>query len=136
MLIIAQIKSPILVGMIIASKVHFTLFVSFLIVRQVVEHGKCMREKITVQTAVIIVQPLSVNSALKSARLSSSISEPVERYAIIIIGKTISLAGNPRIKANKITPSSPKNCANGSKKSEQYFNKLISATFKFSYNFV
>ena len=40
-------------------------------------------------------------------------------YAIMMIGMTISLAGNPRIKAIRITPSNPISCANGSKKAAQ-----------------
>ena len=39
-------------------------------------------------------------------------------YDIIIIGTTISFAGIPRRKASKIVPSSPRNCAKGSKKPE------------------
>lgn len=42
----------------IVKNIHFQLFVSFLMVRQVVEHGKCNKENKIVQIAVINVQPL------------------------------------------------------------------------------
>ena len=41
----------------IVINVHFILPVSFFIVRQVVEHGKCNKENKMVQIAVIIVHP-------------------------------------------------------------------------------
>ena len=48
--------------------VHFTLFVSFHIVKSVVEQGKWNIENIQVQIAVVTVHPLSVRIVL---RLSS-----------------------------------------------------------------
>ena len=43
-----------------------------------------------------------------------------------MMGITISLAGNPSIKANKITPSIPNNFAKGSKKADVKDNNVIS----------
>ena len=44
---------------------------------------------------------------------------------MIIIGKTISFAGNPKINAMRITPSRPINFANGSRKFDTCNNKLM-----------
>ncbi len=49
--------TPVTVGISIDSNVYFGLFVSFFIVRQVVEHGKCITVIIIIHTAVIIPQP-------------------------------------------------------------------------------
>ena len=46
----------------------------------------------------------------------------------MMIGTTISFAGNPRINANKMTPSIPRRCANGSRNSEQWASNVISPT--------
>lgn len=107
---------PIIVGIKIEIKVHLILPVSFLIVKQVVEQGKCISEKIMKHIAVINVQPLSTNNVFRSNKLLNSIKFPVAIYPIIIIGTTISLAGNPKIKDIKITPSNPIKLAMGSKK--------------------
>ena len=40
---------------------------------------------------------------------------PCDRYAITIIGRTVSLAGKPRINARSIVPSRPIALANGSR---------------------
>lgn len=53
---------------------------------------------------------------------------------MIIIGMTISLAGNPKIKAIKITPSKPIALANGSKALEQMCKILLSPIFILAIN--
>ena len=68
------------------------------------------------QRAVESVQPFAVSSVFKATRSLISERLPAERYAATIIGRTISFAGNPKINAVRITPSSPKNLANGSRK--------------------
>ena len=65
-----QIVIPHKVGMIIAKNVHFQLFVSFFIVKQVVEQGKCIKQKIIVQSAVNQVQPLLISNVFKVFKLS------------------------------------------------------------------
>ena len=62
-----------------ASIVHFQLPVSFLMVRSVVEHGQCMREKSMVHSAVVIVHPWETNSAFISGRLPVSAMLPSAR---------------------------------------------------------
>lgn len=70
---------PVTVGTRKEAIVHFTLWVSFFIVRQVVEQGQCIRENNMVLTAVIQVQPwltnrsLSTDRSLISSRLPSAI---------------------------------------------------------------
>ena len=113
---------PIKVGIIIANSVHFILPVSFFIVKQVVEHGKWHNENISTHIAVVIVQPLLTKIDLKLSKLSYSTKLPVAIYVISIIGITISLAGNPKIKEIKITPSIPINFPKGSKNNEIWFN--------------
>ena len=120
------------VGRTTANAVHFQLPVSFFIVKTVVEHGQCIIENIIVFTAVIQVHPFCTNKSFNCVRLSKSVIVLWFIYVIMIIGITISLAGKPSINANNITPSSPINCANGSKKSEQYFNKVISFMLTFA----
>ena len=97
-----------------ASAVHFQLPVSFFIVKQVVEHGQWKSENIIVHIAVFIVHPLLISTIFNSAKSFISIILPVDMYAIKIIGTTISLAGNPKINAISITPSSPSMHAKGS----------------------
>ena len=109
---------PIIVGTNTETIVHFQLPVSFFIVSRVVEQGQCMREKSMVLMAVSHVQPLFTNSAFRAARLSIDSILPCAIYAIIIMGMTISLAGKPRMKANRITPSRPRRWAKGFRKSE------------------
>ena len=99
--------------------VHFRLCVSLWIVRQVVEQGQCIKENSMVQIAVSQVQPLSTSSWRSWARSFISNILPVHKYDIITIGITISLAGKPRIKAKRMTPSIPSSFPSGSKKEEQ-----------------
>ena len=121
-----QIVKPQIVGIIKERAVHLKLLHSFFIVKQVVEHGQCIRQNNDVQRAVNQVQPLLTNSVLSSVKLSYSVKLPLHKYAIIIIGITISLAGKPNMNAINITPSNPNNFANGSKKLEIWFNRLTS----------
>ena len=67
------------VGISAARAVHRRLPVSFQMVRQVVEHGQCARENSAMHTAVSPVQPLSVSSCPRPARLSHSVRVPLER---------------------------------------------------------
>ncbi len=53
-------------------------------------------------------------------------------YPMIIIGNTISFAGNPSIKESNIIPSIPTSLANGSKKFEQYARTLRLFIFEFA----
>ena len=64
----AHTTTPVSRGVRTDVSVHFTLLVSFHIVRRVVEQGKWNIEKMQVQRAVVQVQPLSVSIVL---RLSS-----------------------------------------------------------------
>ena len=114
--ITAHIIIPHIVGNTIETKVHFLLLVSFNIVRQVVEQGQCINEKIIVQIAVFIDHPFKSNIFLISIKLFICSNSPDNVYAIIAIGITISFAGNPRIKAVSNTPSNPINLAKGSRK--------------------
>ena len=50
----------------------------------------------------------------------------------MIIGITISFAGNPKMNAIRITPSSPKRCANGSKNDAQYVSRFMPFTLAFA----
>ena len=59
---IKQIQIPVNVGIKIESNVYFILFVSLLIVKQVVEQGKCIIQKIIVHIAVLSVHPLFIKS--------------------------------------------------------------------------
>ena len=112
--------------------VHLRLPVSFFIVRQVVEQGQCISENSITLTAVIHVQPLAISRFLSSARLDKSMMLPAARYAIMMMGNTISLAGNPKINARRITPSKPKICANGSRKLAQILKMVCPSTEKFA----
>lgn len=127
-----QITTPIIVGIIKETAVHLRLPVSFLIVKSVVEQGQCINENSIVLIAVIQVHPLSTKSCFKLSRLSNSKMVPCDIYAIIIIGRTISLAGNPSINAIRITPSRPIYLANGSKNSVQWLSRPESPTVTFA----
>ena len=127
-----QIKIPVTVGSRNARIVHFQLLVSFLIVRQVVEQGQWNREKRIIHTAVSQVHPLSINKAFNSVKLFISIKLPCAKYDIIAIGSTISLAGKPRMKAIRITPSRPMSLANGSRKLVQCASTEQSPTVMFA----
>lgn len=102
-----QSNMPIAVGNKKPIAVHFKLCVSFFIVKSVVEQGQCIRKNSRVHRALIGVQPLLISSALISAVSCRVTICPVDIYAIIIIGSTISLAGNPKINAISIMPSRP-----------------------------
>ena len=110
-----QIAIPTRVGIMNAAKVHFRLPVSFFMVRSVVEQGQWKRENSIVFTAVKTVQPFSKNSSFISAKERASDIVPCDKYAITIIGSTVSFAGKPRIKAKSMVPSSPIVLANGSR---------------------
>lgn len=128
--IIKQIPNPITVGSSIAIPVHLKLPVSFFIVRQVVEQGQCIKKIIIVQIAVIMFQPLAIKIFLISYTFDISTNSPVDKYAISIIGITISFAGKPKINAIKITPSIPNKLANGFKKVVQCVSILTPDIFK------
>ena len=102
---IEQIMIPVTAGTKKDTIAHFQLLASFFIVKSVVEQGQCINENNITLIAVIHVQPFSTNKLFNITKLSISIKLPLARYAIIMIGITISLAGNPKINANKITPS-------------------------------
>ena len=127
-----QLPTPITVGTSAEIIVHLILCVSFFIVNIVVEQGQCIKENSIMLIAVIHVQPLSTNNCFNTDRLSSSSIFPFAIYAMMIIGITISFAGNPKIKARRITPSNPITLANGSKKSEQYARSVISPICTFA----
>ena len=84
------------------------------------------------QIAVVVVQPFETNNSFNADSESNWASVPCDRYAMIIIGITISFAGNPKINAIKITPSSPKIRANGSKNDEQILSRLAPSTVMFA----
>ena len=107
-----------MVGIIKERTVHLKLLHSFFIVKQVVEQGQCIRQNSEVQRAVNQVQPLSINRVFNSVRFSYSTKLPLHKYIMIIIGITISFAGNPSMNAISITPSKPNSFAKGSKKLE------------------
>ena len=57
--------------------IHFQELVSFFIVKQVVEHGQCITEKIITDIAVAQVHPLSINKSFKTFKLLISVKLPV-----------------------------------------------------------
>ncbi len=61
---IKHIAIPAIVGIIMDRAVHFQLPDSFLMVRQLVEQGQCIRENSIIQAAVSQVQPLDTNRSL------------------------------------------------------------------------
>ena len=122
--VIIQIRIPVNVGITAAKTVHFKLPVSFFIVSRVVEHGQCISEKIMVLSAVIKVHPLFTNNSRICIIFPVSVKQPFAVYAIIAIGITISLAGNPKINAMRRIPSRPISLANGSRKFAQIFKTL------------
>lgn len=99
---------------------------------QVVAHGKWKSVKIIIQRAVLTVQPFATRSAQSSVLSLNSTRLPCARYDIKIIGTTISFAGNPKINAIIITPSSPISLPKGSKKSEIYARIAVSPIFTFA----
>lgn len=82
--------------------------------------------------AVFIVQPFWMKISFIIFSEGRSVKEEAERYPIIIIGITISFAGSPKINASRITPSSPKRVANGSKKAEICASRLKSPILTFA----
>ena len=77
-----QQAMPTTVGNANATAVHFLLWLSFLMVRQVVEQGQCIKQNSMVHTAVSQVHPLSTNRVLSSTKLLISVSAPVAIYAM------------------------------------------------------
>ena len=65
------------VGTNIEINVHLFDLVSFFIVRQVVEHGQCIKENNITEIAVVIVHPLSINKFFNSLKLLKSVKFPV-----------------------------------------------------------
>ncbi len=120
--------NPVTVGTSQETAVHFMLCVSFLMVRQVVEQGQCIKENSMVLTAVIQVQPFATKSSFKTDKSLISRMLPSAIYAMIMMGTTISLAGNPRINARRMTPSKPMSLANGSRKPEQWASRVAFPT--------
>lgn len=114
-----HITIPHTVGIINDNAVHLKLFVSLCIVQQVVPHGKCIRENSIVHIAVTQVHPLFTSNMCNWSVLLMSIMLPVDKYAIIIIGITISFAGKPKMNPINIVPSRPMSFAKGSKKFAQ-----------------
>ena len=98
-----QTKIESIVGNNTESTVHFILLVSFFMVIIVVAHGQWKSEKRITEIAVLAVQPFAISSSRNDESEPVSTSLPVFIYPIIIMGNTISLAGEPRIKASKIT---------------------------------
>lgn len=127
-----QTEIPKIVGTKNASKVHFMLPVSFLTVRRVVEQGQWNREKRMVFIAVSVVHPFSMKRSFICVRDKVSVTVPCDKYAITITGITISLAGKPRIKARRMTPSSPISCANGSKNPDACAKSVFPPTDTFA----
>ena len=117
---------PTAVGKTKETSVHLTDFVSFFIVKSVVAHGQCKSENSMTEMAVAVVQPFATSRVRSSWSVSNSKILPEDIYAIMIIGKTISLAGIPKINAKSTTPSKPKRRANGSKKSAQICKRVLS----------
>ena len=115
-----QTVIPSIVGAITETIVHFRLFVSLCIVNSVVEQGQCSSEKTITFVAVRTVQPLS-DSILNMEVVSKlSLMAVLPRYNISMRGRTISFAGNEKMKAVIITPSIPRNLPKGSKKLHIY----------------
>ena len=96
--------------------------------------GKCNKQNIITFIAVIKVHPCWIK-ILPIEKVSSKLTRALSpRYDIKIIGNTISLAGNPNIKAVKIYPSNPISFANGSKIFATNDNNVISPICKLANN--
>ena len=105
---------PKTVGIRAEANIHFAPH-SFLMVSKVVAQGQWNRQNSIVHMAVLAVHPLARKRA---RRLSVLIISPItvdDVYAIIMIGITISFAGRASTNARRMTPSSPKSLAKGSK---------------------
>lgn len=124
----------VIVGIIIPAIAHFRLFVSFFIVRNVVEHGQCNSENTIKHNATPISHPLFMSRSCSVPMLSMPKRVLFDIYDIIMIGITISFAGHPKIKANRITPSSPISMANGSKKLEDISINVAPSTLILAIN--
>lgn len=74
---IKHTRIPVTVGTRKEIRVHFQLWVSFFMVRQVVLQGQCIREKSMTHMAVSQVHPLVTNSSRNWLKLSNSIILPV-----------------------------------------------------------
>lgn len=116
---------PKAVGRRMDRRVHFRLPVSLWMVSRVVAQGQWNRVKMSVQAAVVVVQPWAARRAFRVIRLPGSVRLPCSKYAIRIRGITISLAGRPRMKAIRITPSNPMREAKGARKDAQRFRRLM-----------
>jgi hypothetical protein len=73
--------------------------------------------KTAVQMAVLIVHPFSIRICRIKVISGTPVKFLEDKYPIKIIGKTISLAGNPKTNAKIIIPSSPIAFPNGLRKS-------------------
>ena len=113
-----------MVGIKNATAVHLKLPVSFFMVKSEVAQGQWNKENSITFRAVIMLQPFSKNKFLIMARSPISVNKEPPEYAKNISGRTISLAGRPKIKAIKITPSSPKILPNGSKNAAQMLSRV------------
>ena len=80
--------------------------VSFFTVSRVVEQGQCISENNTKQTAVRAHQPLDRSILRRASIPPRSGRLPSARYVIRVMGRTISLAGNPSANPRSIGPSS------------------------------
>ena len=68
---------PVTVGSKNPIAVHFQLFVSFLIERQVVEQGQCTKENTMTHNAVTHVQLFATNNSFSAIKSSISVNVPV-----------------------------------------------------------
>ena len=93
------------------------------------EHGKCISVKMIMHTAVFIVHPLLLSTDISSFAADASVIAGQLWYIIRIIGSTISLAGKPSKKPERIAPSSPISLPAGSRNSDRY---IISDLFSIS----
>lgn len=123
--------TPNAVGNTAASSTHFSLPVSFLTVSNVVEQGQCIRQNTTIQIAVVMLQPLA-DRIFPSEAVDISVIVPAPEYAITIMGITVSFAGNPKMNAIKIMPSSPISLPSGSKKFAHILSTLSPPTVIFA----
>ena len=75
--------------------------------------------------AVTCVHPFEIRSVFRFSRLGRSVSVMVFMYIIMIIGKTISFAGNPRINPTRMAPSSPSSRPKSFSIMASLFNRLM-----------
>ena len=98
--------------------------------------GKCIIENSITFIAVINVHPLLINIFLILTLSVSNEILLVFKYPIIIIGSTISLAGNPSKNDKIIFPSIPSNLPNGSSIVDTPLNTLTLLTLIFVINHI